>query len=321
MWLNGASLLTPPGRDPLLRGCRRPSVVRQADGIGEDRTVDTIVSTRAARGRKPGIDQVCAEAVDLARAAAVEDAGNPARVGDHLGADAEGERLVLHRFSCRMRGYIGWHWAVVVTRASRSKAVTVNDVVLLPGDEAVLPPAWVPWSERLRPGDLGVGDLLPTAVDDPRLALRGGDVEELSDNGVFTELGLGRPRVLSAEGRDDAAERWYEGDNGPEAAIARAAPAACVTCGFHVRLVGALGQVFGVCANTFAPDDGRVTSMDHGCGAHSEALVLPSAHPEPVRYDDDELEDLESVPLPGRPVQHAEGSVSDAEPAEPYGHG
>ena len=50
--------------------------------------------------------------------------------------------------------------------------------MLLPGPDALLPPAWVPWTERLRPGDLGVGDLLPTDEDDAaaRAGLeRGGD--------------------------------------------------------------------------------------------------------------------------------------------------
>jgi hypothetical protein len=31
--------------------------------------------------------------------------------------------------------------------------------------------------------------------------------------------------------------------------------------------------VFGVCANEYAPDDGRAVSLDHGCGAHSEAVT------------------------------------------------
>jgi hypothetical protein len=38
-------------------------------------------------------------------------------------------------------------------------------------------------------------------------------------------------------------------------------------------LAGKLRQMFGVCANEYAPDDGRVVSLDHGCGAHSEAAV------------------------------------------------
>ena len=36
-------------------------------------------------------------------------------------------------------------------------------------------------------------------------------------------------------------------------------------------------QVFGVCANEYSPSDGQVVSLDHGCGAHSEASVLGDA--------------------------------------------
>ena len=39
------------------------------------------------------------------------------------------------------------------------------------------------------------------------------------------EVGLGRERVLSITGRDQAADRWYARDNGPQAPIAQAAPA------------------------------------------------------------------------------------------------
>jgi Protein of unknown function (DUF3027) len=46
-----------------------------------------------------------------------------------------------------------------------------------------------------------------------------------------------------------------------------------VTCGFLTQLGGPLGRVFGVCTNEYAPDDGRVVSFDHGCGAHSEATT------------------------------------------------
>ena len=42
--------------------------------------------------------------------------------------------------------------------------------------------------------------------------------------------------------------------------------------------MGPLGRVFGVCANEFAPDDGRVVSLDHGCGAHSEAATAPGGY-------------------------------------------
>ena len=32
-------------------------------------------------------------------------------------------------------------------------------------------------------------------------------------------------------------------------------------------------HLFGICANEWAADDGRVVSLDHGCGAHSETDV------------------------------------------------
>jgi hypothetical protein len=80
---------------------------------------------------------------------------------------------------------------------------------------------------------------------------------------------------LSAIGRDEAALRWYTGEHGPRSPLAHLAPGRAVTCGFFVRLGGPLGQVFGVCANSYAPDDGRVVSADHGCGGHSESLLPP----------------------------------------------
>jgi hypothetical protein len=85
--------------------------------------------------------------------------------------------------------------------------------------------------------------------------------------------------VLSSFGRDDTAERWYESDHGPRTPLSHAAPANCVSCGFFVPLSGGLGRVFGACGNAYAPDDGRVVSADHGCGAHSEAALSgPAAH-------------------------------------------
>jgi hypothetical protein len=125
----------------------------------------------------------------------------------------------------------------------------------------------VPWDERLEPADLGPGDLLPTADDDARL------------ESAYPEAGPGPARMLSAWGRDEAADRWREGSGGPDTEISRAAPFRCETCGFLVALEGPLGRVFGVCANERAPFDGQVVSYDHGCGAHSEVRV---GQPQPV---------------------------------------
>ena len=105
------------------------------------------------------------------------------------------------------------------------------------------------------------------------------------------ELGLGRARVLSLEGRLDAAERWWDGEAGPDAPIAQKAPGRCVDCGFLVPLAGGLRQAFGVCANAVAPDDGRVVALAHGCGAHSETVVdAPHATTAGMAVEDDEFE-------------------------------
>jgi len=259
------------------------------------------------------VDDTLAAAVDLARAAAEEEA--PGLVGDHVGVEGEEERLATHLFRTLDPAYRGWRWAVTLTRAPWSHEPSVDEVVLLPGDDALLAPPWVPWSERLRPGDLGVGDLLPTPADDPRLAPTYFSADDDDEYEVAFTFGLGRVRVLSFDGRLDAVERWYAGDPGPEAPIARAAPATCATCGFFIQLSGALRQAFGACANAYAPDDGRVVAVDHGCGAHSEAIVVP-AMPSPAPPLVDEFR----IDVVGGPLGHEPGSVSDGDTGEPFGH-
>jgi Protein of unknown function (DUF3027) len=258
--------------------------------MGDNGEVTTVAAS-------PRLDAVCAAAIDDAREAGVKVAGDV--LGDHLGVSADGERVVTHSFVALQPGYRGWRWAVTVTRPPRAKSITVDEVVLLPGDEALLAPPWVPWSDRLRPGDLGVGDLLPTAPDDDRLVPGYVLSDDAAVAEVAEEIGLGRPRVMSKLGREETAERWYGGDGGPEAAMARHAPAHCGTCGFFLPLAGALRAMFGVCGNEFAPRDGQVVAADHGCGAHSQALVeSPQPEPAPGPAYDDGTTDVETVATP-----------------------
>ncbi|WP_019136099.1 DUF3027 domain-containing protein [Cellulomonas massiliensis] len=263
-------------------------------------------------------DAVLEAAVDLAREVAVSIAEDPADVGEYLGATSEGDRLVSHRFASNARGYRGWAWTVTVARVPRGRTATVSEAELLPGPDAVLARSWVPWSERLRPGDIGPGDVLPFRPDDPRLEpgwTPSGDDEV--DQVAIGELALARARILSPEGRDQVAERWYRGPQGPTSAGALASAAACATCGFLVPLQGALGQVFGVCVNEWSPDDGKVVSFDHGCGAHSETDVdpTPTEWPDPDPLLDDLR--LDVVPAARSAEEPASGpAVEEIQAAE-----
>ena len=248
--------------------------------------------TTSAVSSRP--DATCAAAVDLAAAAARAEAGDAA--GEHLGVRGEGDRVVTHFFAATVPGYAGWRWAVTVARASRSRLVTVDEVVLLPGDSALLAPEWVPWSERLRPGDLGVGDLLPTLADDDRLAPAYLLSDDPAVESVAFELGLGRPRVMSRLGRDETADRWYSGDGGPDTPMATHAPGRCGTCGFYLPIAGSLRGIFGACGNEFSPRDGVVVSADSGCGAHSEALVEPQPVVAPPTPSYDTVPEIEQHP-------------------------
>ena len=160
--------------------------------------------------------------------------------------------------------------------------------MLLPGEPALLAPAWVPWHERLRPGDLSVGDVLPSTEDDPRLVPAYTADDDSADDPegsvVAFELGLGRERVMSARG-----PRARRSAAGPPASSAPSrpwpgtrpapAPPAASTSRWPARCARWLGA----CGNAYAPADGRVVTADYGCGAHSQATLVVDEATEVVR--------------------------------------
>ncbi len=252
--------------------------------MGENHGVSTQLSARALTSQDPDLkaNRTLAKAIEQAKAAAILEAGNSAFIGEHLGLIMEAENLATHLFNCTNQAYIGWQWAVTLAITPQSKStVTVTDVVLLPGPDSLLAPPWVPWSERIQPGDLSPGDVLPVNANDERLTAGfaeffASDVDEDFEyieeyRGIMSgwELGLGRARVLSVVGREQAADRWDESEFGPVTEMARLAPATCSSCGFQNSLTGPLGQAFAVCTNALSPADGRVVALSYGCGAHS----------------------------------------------------
>ena len=222
--------------------------------------------------KKDAVDTFKAAA--LARSAALEDAKNEKYVGALISIDSDDDHVATYLFEAFLPGYVGWRWAVTVAKVDKESAATICDVVLLPGSDALLAPEWIPYSSRITAADVGVGTIVPTAADDVRLVPANSVLpsdEELDLHELF-ELGAGRLRVLSIEGRDQAAKRWIEGDRGPNAPIAQYAPKNCGSCGFYLPIAGSFRQAFGVCANAISPEDARVVSVNHGCGAHSEAI-------------------------------------------------
>ncbi|MFI5502815.1 DUF3027 domain-containing protein [Nocardia asteroides] len=238
-----------------------------------------------------GVRPVLADAAEVARRALVE--LEPEGVGEHLGVTAEDETAATHRFATTLAGYRGWQWAVVVAAPPEAEYATVSESALLPGPDALIAPDFIPWEQRVRPGDLGPGDLLAPPADDPRLVpgyVATGDpvVDE-----VAREVGFGRTQVLSLEGRVEAAQRWYT-EFGPDTEMAKAAPSTCGLCGFYLPLAGALRESFGVCGNAMGAD-GHVVHIEYGCGAHSD-VVAPSGNGSP-RYEafDDHAVDIVEV--------------------------
>ncbi|WP_371851989.1 DUF3027 domain-containing protein [Nocardia ignorata] len=251
-----------------------------------------------------GVRPVLAQAAEVALRALVE--LEPDGVGAHLGVTAEDDSSATHRFEATLPGYRGWQWAVVVAAPPGADHATVSESALLPGPDALIAPEFVPWEQRVRPGDLGPGDLLAPPADDPRLVpgyVATGDpvIDE-----VAREVGLGRTQVLSLEGRLEAAQRWYS-EYGPDTEMAKAAPSTCGLCGFFLPLAGALREAFGVCANAMGAD-GHVVHVEYGCGAHSD-VVAPSGNGSP-RYEafDDHAVDYIDI----TPQETAEAEAVDA---------
>ncbi|OMB97310.1 hypothetical protein A5733_10935 [Mycobacterium sp. NS-7484] len=237
----------------------------------------------------PEQEAVLLGATEQARAALIEFSGLDA-VGEYLGASIEDSASATHRFLADLPGYRGWQWAVVVAAYPGADHATISELVLVPGPTALLAPQWVPWQDRVRPGDLGPGDLLAPAPNDPRLVpgyVATGD--PLIDDTAL-ELGLGRRQLLSEWGRAQAAQRWHDGDYGPGSAMARSTRRVCRDCGFYLPLGGALGVMFGVCANELSAD-GHVVEAEYGCGAHSDTPQPPgTGSPMYEPYDDGVLD-------------------------------
>lgn len=361
---------------------------------------------------------------DIVRAVAMDVADAPEQVGEVVDAIELGDNVTDFRLAADVRGYEGWQWSVTLYHDTEVGTWTVNESSLVPTDDALMPPAWVPWKDRLEPTDLAPTDSIGTDPDDPRLeggfrktepvqaaaaasaSARGDvstnvdevatgaesgnvdgpsdvnastdvdnatnvdgatDVDTRADVGeptnvdkvmdddkstnvddatnvdsvtnvdnaakaiaaaeaieadkaaetddIVEEFALSRRHVLSPQGRAQVAKRWYEGPRGPKALSTKTADGnLCSTCGFFVPLKGELNLMFGVCANKWSPDDGRVVSVDHGCGEHSEIEPPEPSHlwvQSKPAYDDLHIDVIAQKPRDERGVVEAIEQLDD----------
>ena len=356
---------------------------------------------------------------DIARAVAMDVADEPEQVGDVVNAIELGDNVTDFRLAADVRGYEGWQWSVTLYHDAEVGTWTVNESSLVPTDDALVPPAWVPWKDRLEPTDLAPTDSIGTDPDDPRLeggfrktepvagttagedgtsaetaeqaekstetaeqaekstetaeqaepvepvaektqdsaenaeSAESADSSETAESTEATEstetaetqetavteatektaeaakaeaqaqqtdeiveeFALSRRHVLSPKGRAQVAKRWYEGPRGPKALSTKTADGnLCSTCGFFVPLKGELNLMFGVCANKWSPDDGRVVSVDHGCGEHSEIEPPEPSHlwvQSKPAYDDFHIDVIAQKPRDERGAVEAIEQLDD----------
>lgn len=221
-------------------------------------------SNNRSRKQRTHSPLLSADAVATARDALAEIADG--EVGDHIGVTGLGRNVATHRFEADVPGYTGWEWNAVVACADGSNWVTVNEVALVPSQGALEAPDWVPYSERLRPGDLGPGDIMELAPDDDRVT------DDSFSRDAVTFTGRETKRYLTTAGLEDAKKRWRTGEYGPNSEFAEKATLSCRSCAFYIPLGEPVGENFGVCANEYSAD-GHVVASSYGCGAHSDTTV------------------------------------------------
>lgn len=131
--------------------------------------------------RTSKVDEILAAAKDVALQGVREIAPAHA-IGLVHHVRAEEERLSTHLFECTLPGYRGWFWFATLSRAPRSRVATICEVGLLPGDDALIAPDWVPWADRVRPEDLE-----ENAAQENAESAEATEVEESAESGEPAE--------------------------------------------------------------------------------------------------------------------------------------
>lgn len=124
---------------------------------------------------------------EFAKAAAVEASGENA-VGPWLETLDEGDSTWSYLFASKLKGYLDWRWSVTVYAPVKGEP-TISEVVLLPGEESLLAPKWVPWADRLADWKALQAELEAQAAAEAAEAADGEEDEDVNaDDIVDVEL-------------------------------------------------------------------------------------------------------------------------------------
>lgn len=96
----------------------------------------------------PEPDERLLTAHDVALAA-LHEIADVDSIGGPAGHRVEPDGVVSLLFENRLLGYPGWFWTVSLAVVDSAEP-TVLEAELLPGDDALIAPEWVPWSVRLK---------------------------------------------------------------------------------------------------------------------------------------------------------------------------
>ncbi|WP_237188847.1 DUF3027 domain-containing protein [Rothia nasimurium] len=140
--------------------------VHEGPATAEGNQPEPTLGVPTRRRRTTKVDTVLAEAKDVALAGLADIAPEHA-IGPVHHIRGEEDRLTTHLFECTLPGYRGWFWFATLSRAPRAKVATVCEIGLMPGDDALLAPAWVPWADRVLPEDHEDPENNPDDFDTP----------------------------------------------------------------------------------------------------------------------------------------------------------
>ncbi len=118
-----------------------------------------------------------------------------AEAGAFIEAIDEGDDTTTYLFESKLKGYLDWRWSVTVYEPVGQEP-TLSELLLLPGENSLIAPDWVPWSERL-------ADYKALQLELERQAALEAEEAEDSDD-------------IDDDAEDDDADDFEETDDGDE---------------------------------------------------------------------------------------------------------